>query len=368
MRNDRAGLSVWNYAVTNVLKLTIALAITATATLVRAAPPEVATVSRDAAGNQVVAWKSSNPVDVFVSSDPAARFALSGVVSAKDTDGMEVLSDPGSERRYFLLRDTRTGEETRVAERVLPLVQGSNFRDVGGYETTSGRHVKWGKIYRSGATPLLADGDIARVKSLGLFDIIDLRSSEERVIAPTRLTGIRYTAIDYPMMSMMQARPVTSTDSMADLYRTMPVFLAPQLRIVFGDLIGRKGPILYHCSAGQDRTGVTTAIVLSALGVPRDAIIADYHLSTKYRRPEFEMPPITPVLAESSPVARMFAGYQKAPGANLPKPLKTADGRAFLEFAFAEIDARWGSIDGFLRSEIGLTPEQIEQLRKDYTE
>ncbi|MEL0209974.1 MAG: tyrosine-protein phosphatase [Novosphingobium sp.] len=185
---------------------------------------------------------------------------------------------------------------------------------------------------------------------------------------PTRLNGIRYTAIDYSMTSMMPTMSVPGASSMYDLYRTMPTFFAPHFKLVFDDLLRRKGPIMYHCSAGQDRTGVTTAVVLSALGVPRDVIVEDYHLSTQFRRPAFEMPPISPAMAEANPVARMFAGYQKAPGADKPAPLKTSDGRAYLEGAFAEIDARWGSVDNYLVSEVGLTREQLKEIRRFYTE
>lgn len=352
----------------------LALSISLPASLALAASPALADrptnaeVTRDGAGNIVVSWVDGNPVDVFVSDKADATFTAGGVISAADRDGREVIAKPGLARLYFVLRDTRSGETTRVAERMLPLAQGSNFRDIGGYATGEGRHVKWGLIYRSGASPLLTEGDVAQVKALGLVDMIDLRSSEERVLAPTRLTGIRYTSIDYSMMSMMPTAAVAGANSMYELYRKMPAFLTPQLRIVFDDLLRRKGPIMYHCSAGQDRTGLTTAVVLSALGVPRATIIADYHLSTRLRRPEFEMPPISPAMAEANPVARMFAGYQKAPGATTPSPLKTAEGKAYLEGAFAEIDSRWGGVDGYLTREIGLTPQQLKALRLAYTE
>ncbi|WP_298288834.1 tyrosine-protein phosphatase [Novosphingobium sp.] len=337
-------------------------------TAIHAAPPDAAAVVRDSEGNLLVSWTASNPVDVFVSEQPDAKFASSSLLSAKDVDGRAVLANPGTRRRYFILRDARTRETTHVAERVLALAHGSNFRDIGGYPTMSGRHVKWGMIYRSGATPLLTESDVAQVKALGLVEMIDLRSSEERVIAPTRLTGIRYTAIDYPMTSLMPTASGPSANGMVDLYRRLPRLLAPQLRIVFADLLARNGPIMFHCSAGQDRTGVATAIILSALGVSRETVFADYHLSTQYRHPEYEMPPISPALAETNPVARMFAGYQRAPGGNTPAPLKTSDGRAFLNGAFEEIDARWGSVDGYLTSEIGLTREQLRRLRKAYTQ
>lgn len=353
---------------TKALSFGVSMALALAAASAQATPPADARAERDASGNLVVSWADDNPVDIFVSNSPDAAFARTGVISAKDRDGREAVPDAGTQRRYFILRDTRTGDQTRVAERVLTLDQGSNFRDIGGYATSTGRRIKWGKIYRSGATPLLTDRDVDQIKSLGIVDMIDLRSSEERVLAPTRLNGIRYTAIDYSMMSMMPTSRVAGSADMTALYHRMPSFLAPHLRIVFDDLLGAKGPILYHCSAGQDRTGVTSAIILAALGVPRDTIIGDYHLSTTYRRPQYEMPPISPALIETNPVAKMFAMYQKAPNASTPNPLKEADGKAFLLGALDEIDTRWGSVDAFLMKEIGLTKTDLARLRATYTE
>lgn len=343
------------------LKYALAFAFTCSASAVHAAPPSDAQAIRDDGGALVVSWTAANPVDVFVSDRPDAPFSAAGVVSARDGDGREALAAKGAERSYITLRDTRTGETTRLAERVLPLAQGSNFRDIGGYPAGGGRHVKWGSIYRSGGTPLLSDADLARVKSLGLAGMIDLRSDEERVLAPTRIDGVPYSAIGYSMGAM------GFTGGMEAGYRSFPKFLAPQVRMVFRQLLRAEGPVAYNCSAGQDRTGFVTALVLSALGTPRDAIIADYHLSTTYRQPEFEMPRIDPALAASNPVAAMFASYQKVP-AQRPQPLKTADGKAFLSFALEEIDGKWGSVDRYLEAEIGLTKSDLRRLRKLYTE
>src|SRR5690606_13667904 len=138
------------------------------------------------------------------------------------------------------------------------------------------------------------------------------------------------------------------------VYRVMPKMMAPQLRLVFQDMLANKGPIAYNCSAGQDRTGFVTAIILSALGVNRDAIVADYHLSTTYRRPEWEMPKIDTVAQANNPTAMFFAQYQKNPTAAKPQPLMDPDGTAFLSYAFDEIEKRWGSVDGYLEKEVGI--------------
>jgi protein-tyrosine phosphatase len=123
-------------------------------------------------------------------------------------------------------------------------------------------------------------------------------------------------------------------------------------------------PLAYNCSAGQDRTGFASAMILSALGVPRATILADYLLSTQYRHPEFEMPPIDPAQHPGDPVAQIFA--QGAGKVRKPGPLYGADGQPYLTFSFAEIDRRWGSTDAYLKSELGIGPVELAILRQRY--
>lgn len=326
-----------------------------------AAPPADAVVERDASGALAVRWTSPDPVDVLVAGSADVPAAKARLVSARDNDGRELLADDGAPRSYVLLRNARSGETIRLAERLVPLEGGSNFRDIGGYAVDGGRHVRWGLIYRSGGTPLLTEADRSRVAGLGLADMVDLRSDEERVLAPSRIDGVPYAAVGYSMASLHVAGGMETT------YRSLPQMLKPQMRLIFAKLLRGEGPLAYNCSAGQDRTGFVTAMVLSALGAPRETILADYHLSTTYRRPENEMPKIDPALAAGNPVAAMFASYQRAPGQR-PQPLKTAEGKAFLSFALEEIEARHGSVAGYLKAELGLGPAEIRALRARYTE
>jgi protein-tyrosine phosphatase len=325
-----------------------------------------AQVERTAAGELSVAWTDSDPVDVFVTGDPTGSLDKAKLVSDDDRDGRYVLGAAGLERRYFLLRDEKTKQVVTVAERLLPLEHGSNFRDIGGYPGEGGKHVRWGLIYRSGASAMLTEADVQQVRSLGLKHLVDLRSSEERVLAPTRINGVPYTAVGYSMAAMLPAGSSGEIKNGGTLYRNFPAFLAPQLRIVFDDLLSRKGPIAFNCSAGQDRTGFVTAMILSALGTPRDVIIQDYHLSTKYRQPVNEMPKIVLAAHPNDPAAALFARYQNDPRAAIAQPLKEADGTAFLSSAFDEIDKRWGSVDSYLEQEIGLSKVDIASLRHAY--
>jgi len=325
-----------------------------------------ARVERLDAETLLVRWSANRPVDVLVSDAPDAAARAATVASAGDTDGEHRLSVPAGQRRYVLLKERGSAKPLRVAERLLPLEAGSNFRDIGGYAAAGGKHVRWGLIYRSAGQPLLTEADRAQIARLGLANLVDLRSAEERRLAPTRIEQVRYNAVGYSMMALMPAtrQPIQNGSA---LYRGFPTLLAPHLRLVFDRLLNERGALAYNCSAGQDRTGFVTAMILSALGVPRATIMADYTLSTQLRRPQFEMPRIDPAVAANDPVARMFAGYQ-TPQAAAPTPLVEADGTPFLAGAFAEIEARYGTVEAYLEREAGLTPARRKALQADYLE
>ncbi len=249
------------------------------------------------------------------------------------------------------------------ARRVVPLEQGSNFRDIGGYAAADGKHVRWGQIYRSGATAMLTSADLARIQALGLTNMVDLRSSEERVLAPTRIEGVAYSAVGYSMAEILR---LAAQGPSGELYGRFPEMLAPQLRIVFDLLKRHEGPIAYNCSAGQDRTGFTTAMVLAALGVPRDTILQDYHLSTTYRQPRWEMAPINLAAYPDNAVAQVLARGQGARADYKPRPLYAAGGKSLLLGSFAAIDAKYGSVEAYLAKEIGVSATDIAALRAQY--
>jgi protein-tyrosine phosphatase len=311
-----------------------------------------------------ITWTDPAAVDLYAINRPDAPLTPESRVLHDSHAGSTVIDHAGTARRYFVLVDTRDHTRVEVAERLIPLEQGSNFRDIGGYAAADGKRVRWGLIYRSGAQPMLTPADVATIRGLGITQLVDLRSDEERLVAPTRINGVPYTAVGYAMGDMMPAgKPLRNG---ADLYRNFPRFLAPQLKVVFADLLRNDAPIAYNCSAGQDRTGFVTAIVLSALGVPYDTIVADYHLSTQYRRPEYEMPEIDPALVAANPGLKMFAAYRSRPDWKVPQPLKEADGTPFLNGAFDEIHDKWGSVDAYLAQEIGVGPADLARLRARY--
>lgn len=301
-----------------------------------------------------ITWIDSAPVDVYLTDRPDRNIEAAKVLSEANRDGRHMAAVTADKRHYFILRDRTDGDLVLVSERLLPLERGSNFRDIGGYKAADGKQVRWGLIYRSGATPLLSDHDVAYIRALGLQSMIDLRSTEERQLAPTRLgnQGIRYSAVDY------------SLSDISGNYEYLLTALAPQYRALFRELVSNKGPMSYNCTGGQDRTGVATALILSALGVPRDTILDDYHLSTADRRPQYEMPALDPGRYAHNPAALLFAKYRLLK----PAPLYSADGRSLLAALFDAVDARWGSVDNYITRELGVGPEELALLRANYLE
>jgi protein-tyrosine phosphatase len=350
--------------------LTIALAIVCPA--LASAKIEAPVVERVAPGRLEVRWQGDDPVDVYVATRPDASIKQARLLVRVDHAGLYELPDPGRTRPYFILRDERDGDVVHVAERLLPLEQGSNFRDVGGYPAAGGKHIRWGMIYRSGATPLLTAADNRYVRQLGITSIVDLRSVEERQIAPDDLAvrlHARYLANDYPASQVFpqvdaKGAPIPNPNAVSP-YRTWPTSLAPQYRALFRQLLDDKGAVNVHCSAGQDRSGVATALVLSALGVPRSVIFEDYNLSTEDRRPEFEMPRIDPAAYPGNPVAAYY-GRMQASHSLKAKPLIDAAGKPYLQQTFDEIDARWGSVEAYLDQVLGVDHQAIERLRSIY--
>lgn len=270
-------------------------------------------------------------------------------------------------------------------ERVLKLEGSSNFRDMGGYKTEDGKTVRRGLLFRSGAMTSLSQQDMATLNQMNFSSVVDLRSSDELELYPNRWVqangNLDYINHDYSMLAMMgNAMPGDTMDDatkealrndpslmMAKLYRHLPQQLEPQLRLYFDELLQSDGAVVVNCSAGQDRTGFSSAMVLSALGVPRETILEDYLLSTQYRRPKNEKGDIDlQEAAKTNAFAKMMLGYSKDGHSDQPNPLYTADGTPFLSFALAEIESRYGSVEAYLDQAIGVDAEDIAALRRRY--
>ncbi|GGI80525.1 protein-tyrosine-phosphatase [Polymorphobacter multimanifer] len=291
--------------------------------------------------------------------------ARRGTVVAAAVGSDALVDAPANPRPYFLLRGA-DGRELRLAERVLPLEGGMNFRDLGGYVTIDGRPVKWGKIYRSAVMSGLTAGDYRYLSGLGIGAVCDFRANEERMREPVnwpasmnmKVLTREYKLEMAPLMAMFGGGDISAENTraaMASFYTEMPVQFGGQFKEMFAELVEGRAPLAFNCSAGKDRTGLAAVLVLLSLGVPRETAIEDYLLSNQHYRPKPPAPGGKP-----DPMMAMFA--------RLPTDVSQAligVERRYIEASLAAIDAR-GGLDRYLREDMGLGPAELARLRQLY--
>lgn len=326
---------------------------------------DVSSINRIDPRTVELVWTGKPPSEIWISADQAIddadrRVPPSGIEAVRMT-GRLTLELPVTERRYVLVRGYK-GAVTTLAERVLPMEQGSNFRDVGGYVTKDGRSVRWGRAFRSGAMPLLTEADYALAGQLKIATVVDLRSIEEREVAPDQLddrTGAEFISNDYSLKPLMAGFSQANGEN---LYRGMEKLLAPQFRSLYRHLGSGEGAVVYHCSAGQDRTGIATALLYDMLGVDRAVILKDYHMSTALRRPAYEMPKVNPTDYPNNPLLRYYFSKDETVRA-VAEPLYTKSGASHLAQFFTYIDAEYGGSEAYMRKLLGFTDADIARLR-----
>jgi protein-tyrosine phosphatase len=317
-------------------------------------------------------WSAKEPVSIYQSANPdAPRQAMSRVKTAV-TGGAE-LPAAVSPRPYFLL-ETKGGQQTRVAERLLPLEGGRNFRDIGGYRTADGRQVRWGKIYRSGVMSGLTVADMTYLSKLGVSLICDLRSPQERNAEPTpflKVDGVEVIAIDYNMdmslggLTKMQTRD-QAIQGFAQAYVGFLDILTPHYTELFAQLAAGKAPLAFNCSAGKDRTGMGTALVLSVLGVPRETIVADYALTQVYTPPSMYKAQMAS--GAGARMGGMTAEQMQAFARMPPEVLDVMMGSdpGVMRLALAEVDRKYGGPIALAKAKFGLTDGKVAAMRKAY--
>ncbi|MFP5455162.1 MAG: tyrosine-protein phosphatase [Alphaproteobacteria bacterium] len=252
-----------------------------------------------------------------------------------------------------------------------PQLQGApNFRDLGGYQTGDGRRVKPGLLFRSDQLDRLTDADLAAMEGLRLAYVVDLRTESERAREPDRLPrGARHIILDVSADAdgslggdMRKAQAAIAAGRGVELLEAAnrDFVSLPSAQAAYRALFAlvadpATGPLVYHCTAGKDRTGWASAVLLSILGVPRERIFYDYLASNTY-------------LAQKN--AGILASL-KASGAPIdPANLEPVLGvrRAYLDSAFAEVDRVYGSMDAYVRKGLGLSDAQIDMIRRKYLE
>ncbi len=344
--------------------------------LTAAAPPPAVTAAdvRWNAGAYDVSWSTAKPgapVDVYVSADPLAPPAKMKKLADNDTDGQESFRDPlgAGVRPYFYVRADDAKEGVRIATRVIPLSGASNFRDVGGYPAADGHRVKWGQIFRSNALSGLTAQDYKTVDGLGIRMVCDLRTDQERVAQPTKWQGRPPAFLNSPKANLDfdagaligdgQPSAAKVRENFIAFYRQTPKVYAAEYKAMFARMKTGETPMLVHCTAGKDRTGVASALILTALGVPRSIVVSDYAMSEKYQQSTMRQQ-----AAKADDPA--MASLAKMPPEVLQVLMRTEP--AYIEATLDALAAEYGSVEGYLDKELGVSAADIAALRKRYTE
>jgi protein-tyrosine phosphatase len=246
-------------------------------------------------------------------------------------------------------------------ERLIDLEGCLNFRDLGGYPTADGRSLGWRRVYRSDGLHHLTESDAQKLRDeLEISDLIDLRSSGE-----LRLDG-RGRLEDEPMafhhVPLFDGERPSSFDpkmqeainqmSLADRYFSLAEMAKEPIAQVVRIVAESEGGAVYHCAAGKDRTGVISAILLSALGVADELIVADYALTQQ------NLDAIIDRLNASAGYKEMFEA--------LPPDTLHAEPETMVSL-LAKLADGYGSVTGYLES-AGVGPEIVGQLRDNVLE
>jgi protein-tyrosine phosphatase len=240
------------------------------------------------------------------------------------------------------------------------LARGVNLRDLGGHQTRDGRELRRGLLYRSASLCELSTAQLAIMRTLKIRSIVDLRHNGERAVHPTpwRDLGCSYYWFhDHEpppgddLNTLLADKNLTAAaarDLMIRAYRAMPYWQVEGLRGLFRTVATEEGAFLFHCTSGKDRTGIGAALALSALEVPRDAILTDYLETLKFD-----------VLASPA--------YQQGESLSTEwlealRPIYTVE-REYLDAMFDAIVERDGSVEAFLYQTVGLDAAVLNAFR-----
>ncbi|MFE9845522.1 tyrosine-protein phosphatase [Streptomyces goshikiensis] len=314
-----------------------------------AIPFTEAAVTAGADGSYTLTWNAKGTARVAIK-------ANGKVVARGGAQGRAVVKGlPAADRQWFDFTPER-GERLRLADRLIALEGTANFRDAGGYRTADGQWVKMGRIYRSDALNKLTANDLAKLQRLRVKTVFDLRMQDERTKDADKVpAGARYVVADVfagsPSFQTLPKSPDEAVKSMIDAEKTMVSGDGGKkayTRVFEGVQNDRGRSVLFHCTAGKDRTGWANATLLTALGVPQETVMADYLASNDYRKAANEA----------------ILSHLPAAQAAVYKPLLDVRPE-YLNSGYDEVKATYGTFDRYLKDGLGIDARELKELKRD---
>ena len=313
-------------------------------------------------GYYLIKWETFPPMDgtvkIYESSSPDSFKMAYPIVEVDIKKGFaDILAIRNLNRSYFkLIFDNNYSVVT--SERIIPLPQLYNFRDLGGYYNEEGKQTRWGKIYRSSSIAHASLQDMAYMNNLGIKTIIDFRNERESFDYPCRyrtensynlpLRGSRISVFADKILSGQMMRNdviLRLQDAHSFLLENNPDYYIKLFDILLEE---SNYPLVFYCSLGKDRSGLAAALILLALDISKEQIISDFMLSN-----------------EAIDFYNLFPNAAFAPISiqETMTALYSAN-RETITYAFENIMKEYDTVDLFFEKEFNLTPKKRERLKE----
>lgn len=312
-------------------------------------------VSRDSSGFYHIKQNEQVGIKIFVKNTPfdTNKQEVSGNGSSQEI----TLGPYPQQRKYFLIQipDLRP---TLVSEHQISLEKVSNMRDLGGLVTTDNHIIMPGRIIRTGNPGFATDKDIEYLKSIHPDAIVDFRTEMEKNPAEQKF-GKSFNWIADPVNAgnltgssindLLKTATANSLENMMiKTYQDFPVLYQSQFKKVL-ELAEQNKTFFYHCTAGKDRTGFATLLLLTALGVDKETIFKDYLESNEASKQ------LTETMAKMS-------NSSVSIDPDIIKPLLEVK-RSYLQAALDVIDEKYGGIDNYLKN---ILKVDVKKIRSNY--
>ena len=313
------------------------------AAITREAETKIATVTVTDLGDWTLfAGHTADTIDFFhpvISGTGPKTAALPGIGTGWMCFAL-VNAEHGPERPFFL------------AEQHLPMAGGYNFRDLGGIPGADGKRVVWGTFIRADGLNTLTDDDLAYLASMPVKTLVDFRSDMEAYRSPDRVPTSVKTLVHLPVtpghLLSDSGRRFGDYESakafMLDMYRDLALNddTVKTYRRFFAQVQNASClPILFHCTAGKDRTGIAAALILFALGVERELVLENYEESTLFLDKKY-----APAIEKRPELKDLFSAE-----------------RIYLEEALALIESKHGSVLAYLENVLNV---DIATIRRSF--
>lgn len=245
-----------------------------------------------------------------------------------------------------------------------------NFRTLGDIKNIEGKRLRSGMLYRSGNLHHLRKTSFNTIKQLGIQKIIDLRTEKEIVSEPDRLPDYtiykKYPAFEDRENLFSQGKKlvlkgkIDSADAdrkVVHFYREYLTENPEMIKKIITEILDSERPVLYHCTAGKDRTGMVTALILTILKFDRETIDNEYLLSNNFRKD---------LVMKRIWLARTLHFLYPKMDLRVLGKVSWVE-KSYLDAAFDEIDKKYGSMDTYIQQVLGISEEKRAVYLRKFT-